>query len=470
MTPHLLTVSDRFQERQRLFQRNYKPHKTPKELLNIIRKDRNRHDRNTPSNADSTVIVLGTDAAGETIYDLTDEQLANCLSQPWSKWTSHFSPDGILQVDQSEKLESNIRTSLAYQSTLPHKQRFIFGENMCPPPVPEEGTTPLNSFTARDSTYAKRVCDYTATPTLDEYTKRMLPVSSQQNFSPETHKGFQKEVSAMTHNSHYSVAQILYQPFLGMFSQTGDSIFQGQLQGIGGFALHDDTLERPRQRSTPGNPGKRTAPVSAIISDAASQLSKLTVQQSHRWDQKRLRLPEVVYDAINFLSKCSARLIKTGQASITENCRQEAVVWESCQKAVVNLLKLHSQMLSVQYPSMLWPESYLSAWLSGDQAAAFTWADPNVPPTTGTYILENMYSMNIGSGQNAFSVMLNEYSAHGSTNTQQLVINAVSYAYTGQGGKMFVLDLEKRFTEGRENAKPPVGCASHPAFSNKNVV
>ena len=74
--------------------------------------------------------------------------------------------------------------------------------------------------------------------------------------------------------------------------------------------------------------------------------------------------------------------------------------------------------------------------------------------------------MNIGSGQNAFSVMLNEYSAHGSTNTQQLVINAVSYAYTGQGGKMFVLDLEKKFTEGRENAKPPVGCASHPAFSD----
>ena len=102
------TVSDRFQERQRLFQKNYKPIKTPKELLKNIRKDRNRHDHNTPSNAGSTVIVLGTDAAGETIYDLTDEQLANCLSQPWSKWTSHFSPDGILQVDQSEKLESNI--------------------------------------------------------------------------------------------------------------------------------------------------------------------------------------------------------------------------------------------------------------------------------------------------------------------------------------------------------------------------
>ena len=119
---------------------------------------------------------------------------------------------------------------------------------MLPPPVPSKGTTPLNSFTGRDSTYAKRVCDYTATPTLDEYTKRMLPVSSQNNFGPETHNGFQNEVAAMTQKSNYTVAQILYQPFLGMFSQTGDLLFQGQLHRIGEFALSDDTLDRPRFR------------------------------------------------------------------------------------------------------------------------------------------------------------------------------------------------------------------------------
>ena len=456
-------MKDRFEEMYEYFQQD----KSKREATSGTAAPRARNLRrdnsavNPPSAADAPVFVLEQDATGATIYDFTDEQYAQCLSQPWSKWINHFSPDGTLKLVASEELNGHLRTLLAYQSHLPHKKKITFAENMLPPPVPDE-LTPLNSFTSREGSYARRHIDPDATPSLADYTSRMKSLSSKDNFGPGAQKGFQHEVSLMTLRSGFSVAQILYQPFPGMFAQTGEMFFQGQLQPIGSFAMGDDDAERPRQRGD----GKLTAPVSAVVSIATSQLSKLTIQQSHRWDQQRTKLPENVWDALNYTSKCSGRLIKQGLASITETCRQEAVIWESCQKAVVNLLKLHAQMLIELYPQVVWVESYLSAWLSGDQAAAYTWADPKVPPTIRTYALESIYSFNICAGQNAFSVMLHEYASNGSTNTQELLMDCVSYAYIGQGGKEFVLTLEQKFTEGRENSKPPFGYQTHPAFAD----
>ena len=430
-------------------------------------KDSSEKTKKPTQGVNVTSIVLETDSeSGETSYELDDEQLAWCLSQPWSKWINNYSPGGILKLTSSDELNSYIQVALAYQSTLSKIDKYAFAESMLPPPQPDT-LEPLHSFTASDSSYRTRL-NISPPPTLEEYGRAMEGVISKENFGPEVQRVFQKMLGDMTNVSGYSVAQILKQTFPGMQSQTGEQFFQGQiLSPSRGFALEQSGADRPR--IDPRRPGSLLASASSnggVVSLATAQLSKLTAQQKSRWDMRRVKLPGVVYDAMLYLSNLSVNLLTQGVSSITESTRREAVIWDACQKGLINLLKVHTQLLMKLYPLLPWPENFLSSWLVGDTCAAFTYADPFVPPTVASQAIVEVYNFHVYAGQNAYHTLLELYLHHGSTCTLHLLRNLYGCQYLGQGAKSYVLEMERLCVEGAENSRPPYGHEKHSGFSD----